>query len=220
MNSSRTGLIVGAVVLGVVFVVGVALLLLASGASPAPAPNASASASPTSTSGTPTAAPDAKAVEESQDDTSLNLTVTGCEGCQVTARATQGGADPNPQSATVSEGTVQFDLPTASTLGLVLSIRGEKDGIDDGDDQLVILQAGDTTPGTPQSESQVKAASEGTYCWAGTLLEVATIRISVAGDSQEPTMAWADPALPTVGESVNLKKGTASVPSNPGCASA
>lgn len=217
MQSSRTGLIVGGAVLGVTFVVGVILLLLSSGATPAPAPGAAGSASPSTTVGTPTAAPDPSTVEGAQTDTSLNFDVANCEGCLITARQTRGGGEPAQETATVADGTAQIDLPTPGTIGLVLSLRGTQDGTADGTDRLVVLRADDIKAGEPQTESQVKGANKGSYCWAGTTLEVATVRISVAGDSSNPTMAWADPALPTVGGQVNLKDGTAAVPAEPQC---
>ncbi|MCB0917145.1 MAG: hypothetical protein KDC39_01080 [Actinobacteria bacterium] len=217
MQSSRTGLIVGGTVLAVTFVVGIVLLLLASGSPPAGPPDAAGSVSPSTTAGTPTAAPDPNSVENSDTDTSLNFTVADCEGCLITARQTRGGGEPEQATATVSDGTAQVDLPTPGTIGLVLSVRGVQGGSADATDRLVVLRADDIKAGEPQTESQVKGASQGSYCWAGTLLEVATVRLTVAGGPASPTMAWADPALPTVGGQVDLKDGTASVPTDLQC---
>ena len=219
MPNTRNPILIVLVVVGVLVAAGLALLFLGTGseAPPAAAPTPTPSATPTATGGTPTAAPNEKDVQDAETSTSLNLTVANCEGCQITAQPTSGSTDLQPVTATVAEGTAQVDLPTSTTYGMVFSIRGAGDGSENQDNQLVTLAADGATAGAAQPLADVQKADQGSYCWAGTVLDVATVQFSVSGDAASPGAAWADPALPTIGGKVKLSNGAAAVPSELKC---
>jgi hypothetical protein len=219
MPNTRNPILIVLVVVGVLVASGLALLFLGTGseAPPATAPTPTPSATPTSTGGAPTTAPNAKAVQDAETDTSLNLAVANCEGCQVTAQPTSGSTDLQPVTATVADGKAQVDLPTSTTYGLVFSIRGTGDGSENKDNQLVTLTAGGTEPGAAQPSAAVQQASEGSYCWAGTTLDVATVKLTVSGSAATPNAAWADPALPTIGGKAKLSNGASAVPEELKC---
>lgn len=206
-------------IMAVFMTLGLILLMVSTGSAPPPesAPAVSSTDQPTAKSGTPSAAPDPKAVEASESSTSLNIAVDDCDGCQITAQPTGGSVDLQPISATIADGTAKIDLPTSSTLGLVFSVRGEEAGEDKATSSLVVLSATDAQPGSAQSQAQLDKAGKGTYCWAGTLLDVAHVQFSISGDSAEPGAAWANPALPTTGGKMTLKNGSAAVPEKLDC---
>ena len=220
MGTTRNPLYIVIAVVVVIVAIGLSLLFFAtsSDAPPAAAPSQSPEPVPSVTAGTPTSAPEADTVTASEGDTSLNIAVANCENCQVIAQPTQGSTDLQLLSATVADGVAQLDMPTSTTLGLVFSIRGENDGVDLSNDKLVTLAAAGATPGAPQSQEQVAAADSAQYCWAGTTLDVATIRFTVSGSNASPEAAWADPALPTTsGGKTKLTSGSAAVPEELAC---
>lgn len=200
-------------------VLGLILLFVSTGSAPPPESESTGpDEEPTAaSSGTPTTAPDPDAVVSSESSTALRIAVDKCENCQVTAQPTGGAVDLQPISATVADGVAEINLPTSSTLGLVFSVRGEEAGESNAESSLVILSADAAKPGSAQTRTELEKAGKGTYCWAGTILDVATVNFSVSGDSAAPGSVWADPALPTTGGNVTLKNGSASVPETLDC---
>ena len=219
MEIRRNPIYLVLVIMAALVALGLILLFVSTGSAPPPesAPAGSSPAPTAASSGTPTAAPDPKAVESSESSTVLRVALDNCENCQLTAQPTGGSVDLQPISATVADGVAELNLPTSSTLGLVFSVRGEEDGEYEAESNLVVLSAEAAEPGSPQTQAELDQAGKGTYCWAGTLLDVATVQFAVSGDSAAPGSAWADPALPTTGGTVTLKNGSAAVPDKLDC---
>lgn len=216
MRGSKAGTIIVAIV--VVILIGGGFWALSRtdrvgpDTTPPPSPTTVA---PTPTTGTPTTAPDPAAVKNSQGETVLLVRISGCEGCQVGALRTLGGS--GSWSATVSGGVAQLEMPTAATYGLVLGVTGASNDAADQPQTLVVLRPNGAKPGAAVSSSTAAAAGTGSYCWAGTTLDTAALRIRAEASGPTVSRAWADPALPTLGGSVPLRQGGAKVPAAPNC---
>jgi hypothetical protein len=142
-------------------------------------------------------APDPADVLAATGSTRLRLLVSRCAGCEITAVPADGN---DPQIATVDSGSVEFALPTASTLALGFTVsHPDGFGSQDGPNAIVLAPTG-VAAGTAVAVSDVIGVDTVSVCWAGTLAADATITVAVeifakgAGDGG--LRAWADPAQP------------------------
>lgn len=142
-------------------------------------------------------APDPADVLAATGSTRLRMTVSRCAGCEITAVPADGT---DPQIATVDGGSVEFALPTASTLALGFTVS-HPDGFGSQDGPNAIVLAPASAPaGTAVAVSDVIGADSVSVCWAGTLEASATIAVAVEifanGALEGGLRAWADPAQP------------------------
>lgn len=195
-----------------VFAVG-ALLLLSTGGGPAVPVAQTPTPTPSATSGTPTAAPKKNAVTSSQGNTVLEVRFTGdCEGCLVTAAQTDEAGGQQDWTATITDSVAQLELPTPNTYGMYLTVKGTTNGVENGSQQLVLLAPEGIKPGQPVEASDLRDAKAAGVCWAGTTLDTAVLRMQIAAKDGQVTQTWADPALPTFGDRVEVKKSGSAKP--------
>lgn len=192
----------------VAVLVGIGVLLLArtgSGEPPAAAPPASPTPTPSIEEGTPTTAPSPDDVLGDQSTTVLRVRVADCNGCQVTARASDATSGEHQWFATVANGVAQLELPTPNTLGMAFFLQGERDGKDTPLRTLVALMPNGAAAGDPVSAARINQAKRAGYCWAGTTLDVAVLNFAVQTDAGRVQRAWANPALPALPATVDLR---------------
>lgn len=195
-----------------VFAIG-ALLLLSTGGGPATPVAEPPAPTPSATSGTPTAAPKKSAVTSSEGTTVLEVRFTGeCEGCLVTAAQTDDTDGQQDWTATITDSVAQLELPTPNTYGLYLLVKGTTNGVENGSQQLLLLAPKGIKPGQPVEASDLRDAKSAGVCWAGTTLDTAVLRMQITAKDGQVTRAWADPALPAIGDPVELKKSDSATP--------
>ena len=216
--NARSPMVIGGIVVALLVALGTVLLLrTGSGEPPAAAPSQAPTATPSPTEGTPTAAPAPEDVAAQQTTTVLKVRVADCDGCQVTAVPDTATGGQSQYSASVDSGMAQLELPTPNTLGLSFFVQGEKDGNDTPQRTLVLLQPDQIPPGDPVPTATIEKATSAGYCWAGTLLDVATVQFTAETKGATVTRVWADPALPT--RAAQVKVGTSAEKNfTPSCA--
>lgn len=219
MNARSPFVIGGAVIAVLILLGGFLLLRTGSGELPAAAPPQSPTPTPSPTEGTPTTAPSPDAVLADESTTVLRVRVTDCNGCQVTAVASDAGTRDHTWKATVAAGVAQLEMPTPDTLGMAFFLQGEKDGGDTPARTLVALMPAGAEAGQPVSAGRIEDAPRAGYCWAGTTLDVAVLNFAAESGGGRVQQAWANPALPALSPTVNLTA-KRNAPARPNCAAA
>ena len=111
--------------------------------------------------------------------TTITLKVTGCEGC--TFQGQNGTDDANPYNgpkATVAGGVAVMQVPTAQTVGLVLTLDPSWTS-ESNAEPLVVFQYKGAEPGARVTKAQAKRYAKASPCWVGTSAPTAKIRIMV-----------------------------------------
>lgn len=154
--------------------------------------------------------------------TTITFTVTGCEGCTIgVQRALAPGSHVRPTrpaywsgpSGIVAGGKVQLRVPTARTSGMSFTINAPWQG-EFGAVANVVLGAGGRG-GAQVSERAARQRKRATACWAGTDASAADITVLVVPVTLEgydgpvdAPLAWASPAVATVGPLTDTYRGT------------
>jgi hypothetical protein len=137
----------------------------------------------------------------------LTVEVAGCPGCEIIAVPADGTTR---QSATVPDdgaarGNVVFALPKASSAGLALMVVHPDRIASAGGTNIVVLRPEALAAGEAVGRDAVARSRLSDVCWAGTTGDAATLPLTVevlatpAGGTT--LLAWADPAVATLGES-------------------
>jgi hypothetical protein len=203
MTSSRSPYVIGVVAFLIVAGLGVFALSRTGGGPPAAAPSQTPTPKPSVTEGAPTTAPAPDVVKADDGTTVVRLDVVGdCEVCQVVAVAADDPSGPNQWSASVDQGTASVEVPTPNTLGMHFLMKDPRRVQEDTSttpQTLVFLAPKGAQPGSAVTGQSLKSAGAGSYCWAGTTLDTAIIKLSADVQGKSLQRAWADPALPTLG---------------------
>lgn len=140
-------------------------------------------------------APDPQEVLAATGTTRLTLQVDNCADCEITAVPADGSAD---QTATVSDGVVQFALPQPSTLALAFTVSHPQGYGSQGGRNAVVLAPYGAAAGEGVDVADLIDADVVAICWAGTVQPEATLAIAVDpfgdGTANGDLRVWADPA--------------------------
>jgi hypothetical protein len=175
-------------------------LVFNDGTQPGPQPS-----EPTQDSQSPSPANPSASVPEPQQvlaatgTTLLRITVQSCEGCVVSPLLADGRQLP---PGTVSEGAVEFLLPTADTLGLAFSVAHPQGFGGDSGPNIAVLAPDAAEVGSAVPVAAIADAATAGVCWAGTIESGARISLAVEPFADRtPTgglRVWADPAQPVL----------------------
>ena len=111
--------------------------------------------------------------------TTITLNVTGCDGCVFQAQNATDVASPfNGPKAKVTKGVAVMTVPTAQTVGMVLTLQPSWTS-ESNAEPLVVFQYKGAAPGQRITKSQAMTYKKASPCWAGTDAAQAQIRITV-----------------------------------------
>lgn len=148
--------------------------------------------------------------------TRITILAPSCENCLITAyRALVGQqvqTDYQLGSAEVIDGRVQFDVPTASTVGMSFGVRNIAQGYKSKIGQpFLVVGYGGRPPGTRIGQSAAPLQRTGSWCWAGTNQATFTInlrseRFNEPGKTPSKVISfWTSPTLNVPVNAANLK---------------
>jgi hypothetical protein len=175
-------------------------LVSSDGTQPAAQPTAPAQASGSPSPNSPsTSVPAPQQVLAATGTTLLRVTIGSCEGCVISPLLADGRQLP---PGTVSEGAVEFLLPTAETLGLAFAVAHPQGFGGVSGPNIAVLAADGADVGSPVPVAAIADAATAGVCWAGTIENGARISLAVEPFADKtPTgglRVWADPAQPVL----------------------
>lgn len=165
-------------------------------------------------------APAARSAAAIELDTDLTLLVGKCEGCVVTLES-DGGVDPAFSSlpATVTDGTVTINLPSARTAGM--SVRIDPPWVTvPGPDTFVAWRYNGADIGDSMGFRQARSKRRASGCWAGTVNEAVTLTVKVRQVSQRgrlTAIAWAPVTESFLPPMQRIRRGVLAGDSAPTC---
>lgn len=194
-----------AVIVAVVVVLGAAMAgwlawrSAETGESPGPEPSESDVVSPAATVAPTQPTPEPSLIINDEGTTLLTVSVANCVACEVIAIPADGTAQ---QSATVSGGSVEFAMPTSSTVGMAFEII-HPEGFGATGPNMVVLRPETAEPGQQVGVQDIIDAQRLAICWSGTAAAVSSISLAAdpyTNDSGVRLLrVWADPARATIG---------------------
>lgn len=160
---------------------------------------------------------------EATRSSTLLFTVSGCEGCTITAYNTRTSRYTYGRARVVG-GKAALVVPTAATRPMSFDLRHPKGYGSSNAVAAVVIRYAGKRPGQKVTAAQAARAKRATWCWAGTTrstqrikLKVRTFADVVYGEPTYSIRAWVSPTLPSTGPLQPTWKGSLGHQDSPIC---